>query len=112
MVPRGGPIHASLLLAVVLISLAGMILRATALVGLAAAWTVLFLASRARALAQARVLGASRVVPSTGTSRTLPLILSFATASSFEFLRGLRAWRLVLAGRCAEVRLRKLSAVC
>lgn len=66
MVPRGGPIHASLLFAVVLIALAGMILRATALVGLAAAWTVLLLASRARALAQARVLGASRVVPSTG----------------------------------------------
>jgi uncharacterized protein (DUF58 family) len=63
---RGGPVHAALLFAIVLIALVGIVLRATPLVGLAAAWTLLLLASRARVLGQARVLGAVRVVPSSG----------------------------------------------
>ena len=66
MVARGGQVHASLLLAVVLITLAGAVLRSTALAGLAAAWMALLLASRTRALRQARVLSADREVPSSG----------------------------------------------
>ena len=66
MVARGGRIQASLLVAVILIALAGAVLRSTALAGLAAAWTALLLASRARALRQARVLTADRAVPSSG----------------------------------------------
>jgi uncharacterized protein (DUF58 family) len=66
MAARSGPIHAALLCAVVSIALVGIVLRATALVGLAAAWTLLLLASRARALGQARVLSAGREVPSSG----------------------------------------------
>ena len=66
MVARGGRVHASLLLAVVLIAVAGAVLGSTALTGLAAAWTALLLVSRTRALRQARVLSADREVPSSG----------------------------------------------
>jgi len=66
MVARGGSVHASLLFAVALVALVGLGLGSSALVGLAAAWSVLLIASRARALGQARVLGAARTVPSTG----------------------------------------------
>jgi len=66
MVARGGSVHASLLFAVALVALVGLGLGSSALVGLAAAWSVLLIASRARALGQARVLGAARSVPSTG----------------------------------------------
>src|SRR5689334_16894237 len=66
MVARGGSVHASLLFAVASVALAGIGLGSTALVGLAAAWSVLLLASRARALGQARVLSAGRVVPASG----------------------------------------------
>ena len=66
MAARGGAVHASLLLTVAAVALAGFLLGSTALVGLAAAWSVLLIVSRGRAIAQAGRLGAARTVPASG----------------------------------------------
>jgi uncharacterized protein (DUF58 family) len=63
---RGGRIRVSLLFAVALVAVAGLLLRSTALVGLAGAWAALVAVSRRRAVGLAGALHAARMLPASG----------------------------------------------